>query len=271
MYTIRLKRAVIFTALFLLGCSSDQMRINKAFDLAEKNHYQASIIKTSIFPIQIFYQAHNSKHAIIYLEGDGLVLNKYGEIALNPTPTDPMALRLACVDKRNFTKIVIHRPYHFIKSENPDSRYWTTARYSPEVITSILDTIRSCQERFHFETIELVAYSGGACVALLLAPSLKNLQRIVSFAGNLDHKSWTFYHGTQPLFESLDPMKNIQTLRKIPQIHFLGSSDTNTTIDLGLAYKQKINSDKVVIVPIDHFEHDSNWSSVWKKQIMKLK
>ncbi len=247
------------------------MRINKTFDLAAQNHYQASIIQTSIFPIQIFYQAHNSKHAIIYLEGDGLVLNKYGEIALNSTPTDPMALRLACVDNRNLTKIVVNRPYHYIKSENPNSKYWTTARYSPEVIGSILETIKSCQQQFHFETIELVAYSGGASVALLLAPHLKNLQLIISFAGNLDHKSWTHYHNAEPLFESLDPIENMHILSKIPQIHFLGTSDTNTTIDLGLMYKQKINSDKIIIIEIDGFEHDSNWPNIWKKQIMKLK
>ncbi len=270
MFVIRLRGAVIFTALFLLSCSSDQIRINKAFDLAKKNHYQASIIHTSIFPIQIFYQAHKSKHAIIYLEGDGLVINKYGEVAMNSTPTDPIALRLACADDRKLTKIVIHRPYHYIKDPNANSRYWTTARYAPEVIKSIAETIKNCQQQFSFSTMELVAYSGGASVALLLAPHLQNLQRITSFAGNLDHKDWTSYHNTNPLFESLDPLENKKILGEISQIHFLGTNDANTTVDLGLKYKQNINSDRVVITPIDGFEHDSDWPSVWKKQIVKM-
>lgn len=262
---------MIFTAFFLFGCSSDQLRINKAFDLAAQNNYQPAIISSSQFPIQIFYQEHNSKHAVIYLEGDGLVINKYGNVALNSTPTDPMALRLASADKRPLTKIVINRPYQYVKTANPNSKYWTTARYAPEIIQSILEVIKICQQQFHFETIELIAYSGGATVALLLAPHLKNLEGIVSFAGNLDHKNWTSYHHTEPLFESLDIMQSKKTIRKIRQIHFLGTSDANTTIDLGMAYKQQINSDNISIMPIDGFDHDSNWPSVWQEQLVKLK
>ena len=188
----RLKKAVVFTAFFLFGCSSDQARINKAFDLAQQNNYMPEIISSSQFPIQIFYQAHNSNHAVIYLEGDGLVINSHGGVALNPTPTDPMALRLASVDKRRVTKIVINRPFHYITSDHSDSdsdsdsdsRYWTTSRYAHEVIQSILEVIQNCQKQFHFKTIEIIAYSGGASVALLLGPHLENIERITSFAGN---------------------------------------------------------------------------------------
>ena len=260
---------MVFTALFLIGCSSDQVRINKAFDLAQQSNYTPSIINSSQFPIQIFTQNHNSSHAVIYLEGDGLVLNRYGDVAWNSTPTDPMALRLASVDTRPLTKIVINRPFHYVESINPDSRYWTTARYAPKVLQSIVDVIKNCQQQFHFETIEFVAYSGGASVALLLTKHFKNITRIVSFAGNLDHKNWTSYHGTQPLFESLDPMENKEFMRQVPQTHFLGSSDANTTIELGQAYKQQINSDRISIVPVAGFDHDSNWPSVWQEWLLR--
>lgn len=270
MYVLKLKRAVFFTALFLCGCSGDSIRINKAFDLAENNHYIPLIIKTSTFPIQIFYKNKNSGHAIVYFEGDGLVINKYGEVARNPTPTDPMALKLACVDARPFTKIVINRPYHYVKNENAAPKYWTIDRYSPEVIQAILETIDICQKKFYFETVEFVAYSGGACVALLLSSKIKNLKRIISFAGNLDHHSWTRYHQTQPLSGSLDPLVHSEILRKIPQIHFLGTDDTNTTISLGLEYKERLNTEKVEIIQIKNFEHDSDWPCIWKEQIMKM-
>lgn len=256
---------VVFTALFLFGCSSDQQRINKAFDLAQRANFTPSVIETSQFPIQIFTQNHNSKHAIIYVEGDGLVLNRYGEIALNSTPTDPMALRLASVDMRPLTKIVVNRPFHYVYSLNPDPKYWTTARYAPEVIQSIYETIKHCQQQFHFETIEFVAYSGGATIALLLTPQFKNITRIVSFAGNLDHKNWTRYHNTGPLLESLDPMENKETLGKISQTHFVGASDDNTTAELAKAYKQQIGSDKISIIMLDGFAHDSDWPKVWKE------
>jgi hypothetical protein len=268
---IRLKRAVIFTALFLFGCSSDQVRITKAFGLAENNQYRPLVVKTSTFPLQIFYKDYHSKHAVIYFEGDGLVINKYGEVAINPTPTDPMAIRLASVDSRNLTKVVITRPYHYTKDHIPDPKYWTTARYSTEVIQATIEAIQFCQQKFHFETVEFVAYSGGASVALLVAAKFKNLQRIITFAGNLDHSQWTHYHQTQPLSLSLNPLENREKLREIPQIHFLGTEDANTTIDLGLQYKQKLGSEKICIIPIKGFEHDSNWPDIWKEQIVKLK
>lgn len=255
---------MVFTAFFLIGCISDQARINKAIDLAIKGDFESQIISGK-FPIQIFYQNHKSRHVIIYLEGDGLVINKYGEAAKNPTPTDPVALRLAIVDQRKISKIVINRPFHYIKNINANSKYWTTARYSDEIIQAILNSIKVCKKQFGFETIEIVAYSGGAAVALLLVPHLPNITKITTFAGNLDHVSWAKYHEAQPLFESLDPLKNKNILAKIPQVHFVGESDDNTTVELGLGYQQKVGSNNVKIVQVPGFNHDSNnWPEIWQ-------
>ncbi len=268
----KLKRAVIFTAFFLISCASEQTRLNRALDIATEHDFAAEIIAGN-FPMQIFYRNQFSSHAVIYLEGDGLVINKYGEVALNPTPTDPVALKLASVDHRPWSKIVINRPFHYLKMDPSlrrdgfplkwESKYWTMARYAPEIIQAIFEVIKTCQLRFKFKTLEIVAYSGGAAVALLLAPHLDNLTRMVSFAGNLDHVSWTKYHDTQPLFESLDPLQNKAAIGKVPQIHFIGTSDANTTIDLAHGYSQKVNSSKITIVPVPGFSHDSNWSKIW--------
>ncbi len=262
MTRLKLKWAVIFTAFFLIGCTSDQARRSRAFDIAAEHGFTAEIVD-GYFPIQIFQKNLNSKHAVIYLEGDGLVINAHGKIAQSPTPTDPMALRLAAVDNRKFSKIVINRPFHYTKNATgANSKYWTTARYSPEVIQAIINVIKTCQERFHFKTIEIVGYSGGATVALLLAPKLNNITQIISFAGNLDHVNWTKYHNSQPLFESLDPLQNKNAIAKIPQIHFVGENDDNTTVALAVAYKQKLNSKNIKIIPIPDFSHDSNWPQI---------
>ena len=266
MNVINLKKAVLFTAFFLIGCSSDQARLNYALDTAKKYGFTAEVIYSK-FPIQIFYKNYKSKHAVIYLEGDGLVINIRGEVAQNPTPTDPMALKLASVDNCEISKIVINRPFQYTDRKNANSKYWTTARYCHDVIQSIYDVIKICQTRFNFETIEIVAYSGGASVALLLSPKFDNLTKITSFAGNLDHVNWTKYHEAQPLSESLDPLQNKTLLAKISQNHFVGESDDNTTVELARIYKQKISSDNITIVPIPGFSHDSNWQEIWKEQI----
>lgn len=272
MILLKLKKAVGFTAFFLIGCVSEQTRLDLALNIAAKHEFSTQTISGEL-PIQIFYKNYFSKHAVIYLEGDGLVINKYGEVALNPTPTDPMALRLASIDERPISKIVVNRPFQYIavnknrSPENLTSKYWTTARYSNEVIQAILVIIKTYQQLFRFDTIEIVAYSGGAAVALLLAPELNHLTRIVSFAGNLDHVSWTRYHDTQPLIHSLDPLQNIDAIVKVPQIHFVGTDDDNTTLDLAHYYQQQLASNNVKIVPVSRFSHDSDWPQIWQRFI----
>lgn len=261
---------MVFTAFFLFGCSSFEYRKAKAFDLAKDNHYELSVFQAKNFPIQLFIKSHASKHAVIYLEGDGLVLNAFGELAQNPTPTDPVALKLAIVDDRSYTKIIINRPFQYTASSRRDSKYWTTARYSAEVIQSVVESINAAQQKFAFDTFELVAYSGGAAVALLLVPHFQNITHITSFAGNLDHQSWTDYHDTQSLFQSLDPMQNKELLCKVKQAHYAGTRDDNTTLDLANAYKDRLNCDKIRITPIEGYSHDSDWTRVWREQL-KLK
>lgn len=238
--------------------------------MASENHFTASIIKTSTFSIQTFLADLHTNHAVIYIEGDGLVINRFGNIAINPTPTDPMALRLACVDPRPLTKIVINRPYHFLKIDLPNSKYWTTGRYAPEVIQSIIETIKIFQKQFDFKTFEIVAYSGGASVALCLVPHFKNITEITTFAGNLDHKNWTNHHNTQQLYESIDPLENLKPIKNIEQIHYVGTSDDNTTIDLATAFKKRVNSPKISVIPVDGYNHDSNWTDIWSENL-KLK
>lgn len=98
------------------------MRSNKAFHLANANSFKTEIVKTTKFPIQVFIKNFNTNHAILYFEGDGLVLTSSG-IAFNPTPTDPMALRLAIADQRFSKKIVINRPFQYADCTNCNNKY----------------------------------------------------------------------------------------------------------------------------------------------------
>ena len=100
----------------------------------------------------------------------------------------------------------------------------------------------------------------------MLTAKLDNITRVITFAGNLDHVEWTNYHKTQALFESLDPLQNKASISKIPQIHFVGEDDDNTTIDLVNKYKNKVGSANIKIIPISGFSHDSNWPQIWQEQ-----
>lgn len=267
------KKAAIFVAFFiiLISCSSVDIRTNKAHAIAKTNGYQPAVEPTKKFPIQTFVKNHNSTHAVIYLEGDGLVLTSSG-IAFNPTPTDPMALRLASVDSRSYTKIVINRPCQYITCENCDNKYWTQARYSTEVINSIIDTIHKLQAKYDFKTFDIVAYSGGAAIAFLITPHFKDqIKSITTFAGNVDPFAWCKHHGNSPLTQSLNPLDNIDILRTIPQKHFCGTSDHNTALAITQAFEKKLNTNNVELIIINGYDHDSDWPNYWEKALTKLK
>ncbi len=267
------KKAASYVAFFiiLISCSSFEIRTNKAFNLAKEHNYNSTTEYTSEFPIQVFAQNHQTTHAIIYFEGDGLVLTSSG-IAFNPTPTDPMALRLAIADQRSLTKIVINRPFHYFDCTNCDNKYWTQARYSQEIITSIAEVIKKLQTKYEFKTFDIVAYSGGAAVAFLIATHFReNIKSIITFAGNVDPFAWCKFHETAPLTQSLNPLDNIDTLRTIPQKHFCGTADHNTTLAITQNFQKKLISNNVEIIIVEDFQHDSNWPNYWKTKLMKLK
>jgi hypothetical protein len=266
------KKAAIFVAFFILnGCNSFETRTNKALDLAKTNNFKSETIKTTTFPIQVFIKNQNTSHAILYLEGDGLVLTSSG-IAFNPTPTDPMALRLAIADQRFAKKIVINRPFQYADCTNCDNKYWTQARYSPEIISSIVEVIKKLKTEYNFESFDIVAYSGGAAVAFLIAPYFKkSIKSIITFAANVDPFAWCEFHETSPLIQSLDPMANIEILKTIPQIHFCGTSDQNTHSSITKNFQKKLNAHKSQIINVEGFDHDSNWPNYWLTASEKLK
>lgn len=267
------KKAAVFVAFFLIliGCNNVEIRTNKAFSLAQISGFKAVTEQTKKFPIQTFVKNHETNHAIIYFEGDGLVLTSSG-IAFNPTPTDPMALRLASVDHRPYTQIVINRPCQYVTCANCDNKYWTQERYSQEIIDSIIETIVLLQKKYQFETFEIIAYSGGAAVAFLITPHFKQLiKSITTFAGNVDPFAWCEYHDCLPLNQSLNPTDNLEILKKIPQKHFCGTSDQNTTIEITKAFQKKLNSNNIELIIVEGYDHDSNWSNYWEKALTKLK
>ena len=72
----------------------------------------------------------------------------------------------------------------------------------------------------------MIGYSGGAQIAGLLSVTKDlNIQKVITIAGNLDHKAWTEYHHLPPLSESLNLADYKAKFSKIPQIHYVGEKD----------------------------------------------
>lgn len=162
----------------------------------------------------------------VYIEGDGHSFNAQGRATDNPTPRRTSLRDIAFRDK-DANVVYLARPCQFVMTENCHKKYWTDARFAPEVINAEAEAVRALMAQSGSSEIVLAGYSGGAMVAALVAvqnPDI-NVKKLITIAGLLDHKAWTDYHRVPPLKQSLDLKGYQNEFSKIPQIHFLAEKD----------------------------------------------
>lgn len=106
----------------------------------------------------------------------------------------------------------------------------------------------------------LIGFSGGAQIAGLLSikyPDLK-IKKVITIAGNLDHKSWTDYHNLPPLDGSLNLADYKEKFGAIEQIHYVGEKDK--VIPLNLTQKF-VSKNKILI--IKNATHNQGWEKAY--------
>lgn len=193
----------------------------------------------------------------IYLEGDGHAFNQNGKITEDPTPQSYLMREIAFNDPSP-NVIYLARPGQFIKPQNANSKYWSTARFAPEVIDATAQAIDVLAPQ---ASLILIGYSGGAQLAGLIAvihPELK-ITRLVTIAGNLDHPAWTAYHRLPPLKDSLRLNDFRQKYLQISQINYIGSYDQ--VVPPRLTQRFLNPSTSAIVVP--DATHGSGWEKIY--------
>jgi pimeloyl-ACP methyl ester carboxylesterase len=203
---------------------------------------------------------------VVYIEGDGLAYIADDRPSSDPTPLSPMALQLALAQPDG-NRAVLDRPCQYLKEgAHCAERYWTTARFSPEVIGAMSAALDGLRERFRAQRLILVGYSGGASVAALLALRRTDVVGLVTVAGNLDHRAWTAWHRVSPLTGSLDPVDDVSALQRVPQIHLAGEKDRIVPPELLEEFAVRVLGAKVQI--LKGYDHHccwaENWPAIWR-------
>ena len=119
----------------------------------------------------------------------------------NPTPRNPLGLRLAAIDPGK-NVLYLARPCQYINFKSERSckvSYWTLKRFSKEVIIAVNEAIDKMVLKARVERIHLVGYSGGGAVAALVAASRKDVSSLRTLAGYMDHVSLNKEVGVSPL------------------------------------------------------------------------
>lgn len=230
--SMKMPHAVIvclFTTLSLTlgacGTTSVDTRRHLAQNIAAQSALQEHVIPTHGFDLTSFSKiTQPGTAAVVYIEGDGLAWRGRRTPSNDPTPTNPVALRLAQADSAA-NVIYLARPCQYTRGHACDKAYWTAQRFAPEVITAMNAALENIVRAHHISGVRLVGFSGGGAVAALLAARRPDVIDLRTVAGNLDIDAHSLAHHVSPLRGSLNPVQDAALLRTMPQHHFIGMAD----------------------------------------------
>ncbi|MDB2414725.1 alpha/beta hydrolase [Rickettsiales bacterium] len=252
----------------ILACSTINDRKATASKLATGNNLRKLLVRTDNFILTTYSKIGNDKRPIrVYIEGDGASWVTPRQLATNPTPRDPVALKLAAEDTAYPNILYIARPCQYTDHDldkKCSSEYWFKKTFSQEVIDSFNQTIDYFNKNNN--KISLIGYSGGAAVAILVAASRNDVASIRTVAGNLDHKAVTDLHNATFLDGSLNPINVAEKVKHIPQHHFSGAKDMTVPSDITKKFVQRARSNsgscaQMTILP--DMGHYKGWEYKW--------
>jgi dienelactone hydrolase len=267
---ILLRRCVLILTALLAACASlpsPEQRRATADALAQAQDWQARPIVAAPFTLMSYAPSHrqDGAHLTVYIEGDGLSWISSDLPSRDPTPLQPLALRLALAQPSG-NVAYLGRPCQYVDAEASGcaQRYWTESRFAPEVIKATELALDRIKQQFGARELTLVGYSGGAAVALLSAARRRDVTQVITVAGNLDHRAWTTYHRIQALDGSLDPVDAVEELRTVRQVHFAGERDRVIPLELIASYASHFaDAGLVEVIRQPNFDHQCCWVQAW--------
>lgn len=261
----------------LFGCSmfpTHQQRVAAADQLASQKGWRARVIHSGQFEI-MSYMSNDilpRQDLTVYIEGDGLAWLSNEIPSNDPTPINPIGLKLALAQPSG-QAVYLGRPcqYADFKAEGScGKRYWTNERFAPEVIMAMSMVLDQLKLEFNPKRLTLVGYSGGGAIAVLLAAKRTDVAQLITIAGNLDTEAWTAYHGISPLAGSLNPADAYRQLTHTPQIHWVGGADETMPKQIADHYLARFDKTSLLEIRVmDGYTHQCcwvrHWPELWQK------
>lgn len=247
----------LFVALMLSACQSTTL-------------YPAFAAPSNAMVIQAKFkhfalsQPGTSQRLHVYIEGDGLPFENRLLISRDPTPTNPMMLALMKLD--DHSSLYLGRPCYFTRSlpamtdEQCGPKLWTNARYSKDVVNSMVEALRQQPQARTARGITLIGHSGGGTLAMLMASRMGEVDQVVTLAGNLDISAWAGFHHYTSLKDSLNPADLPGHVFPRKQLHFVGDKDNNIPPKLSQHLVQRMGLELQIIKGADH---NCCWYEQW--------
>lgn len=107
--------------------------------------------------------------------------------------------------------VYIGRPCYFElgPADLCSNKRWTQERYSQDTVNSLNSAITHLLHSSDFQSVQLIGFSGGGALAVLIANRRNDINSVITIAGNLNTHAWTLHHGYLPLTGSLNPADDL--------------------------------------------------------------
>jgi len=242
--------------LVIAGCASTG---SDPEHLARVHGLDSAWVQGEGFRHRVFRHGADNGPLHVYLEGDGRPWLTRRQVNTDPTPRTALALRLMLRDAA--PGLYLGRPcYHGSASDRGCSPWlWTHGRYSEAVIASMAAALQRIAGVDR--TLTLIGYSGGGTIAMLLAPRLSNVARVITVAANLDTAAWTRHHGFSPLTGSMNPADMEPLPGHIAQLHLAGGRDRNVPPRLSAITAARQPGTGLRVIP--NYDHRCCWERDW--------
>jgi hypothetical protein len=251
---------LLVVALCLAACASPARH---ADELARRFGFEREIVGGEGFRHLIYRNSATAGAAVlhVYIEGDGTPYRQPDTVAADPTPHNPLMLRLMALDPS--PSIYVGRPCYFAPHSDPACRsvFWTLRRFGPEVLASMQAVLGAERMRAGASRLELFGHSGGGTLAVLLAQRMDAVSRIVTIGANLDLGAWCRLHDYSPLTGSLSPVDLPPPRATLEILHLVGADDTNTPPSLVIAAARARGGEPVRVLA--HQNHYCCWETLW--------
>jgi hypothetical protein len=258
-------------AAWLSSCSSipsvDE-RMILARTMAVTAGFTEREITTPQFALRAFARSRSASPSTVrvFIEGDGFAFINRTTPSLNPTPTDPLALSLAAIDTSDAV-VYLARPCQYQDADAPcNNRYWwTRGRLSDPVVASMSTAIDVLKRDLGAEQIELVGYSGGGALAVLLAAQRSDIRLLVTVAGLIDSARWLSHHKLSPMDIAENPAALIDRVSEIPQWHFIGADDQVIPPEIALLWASAAAIYPAIhVAEVPNTTHYCCWAELWR-------
>ncbi|MCU9948315.1 alpha/beta fold hydrolase [Pseudomonas sp. PDM13] len=260
----RLRAALLLFGMAACGACQTSAPGEALQRLAHERGASLQDLATAPFPLRLGIPAQlpASARLRLYIEGDGHAWATASQPSLDPSPRDLLVVRLAFADPA--PSLYLARPCQFIRVDACQPALWTDRRYAPEILASLDQALDLIKARFGNQEFELVGYSGGAALALLLASQRDDIAQVQTLAGNLSPRQWVRLKGLSPLQGSLEPLDAPQRLARVPQRHFSGSLDPVVPPQLARDYAASLpGAECLQRVELAGVDHHSGWEQAW--------